>query len=87
MFLHRTIEKKIELLGEWFNLDPELGDAGCLLVGYEAFRAIVLYDQNKKANRLPSDIDFIMEKATEYLLKPGKSFAFESTQPIASQMG
>lgn len=58
---------------EWFELDPEYEDAGCLLLGYEAFMKIVFYSESKKINRLPSEVQLIEKNVSKYLLKPGET--------------
>lgn len=68
----RSVEKKVDVLKKWFDLDPDLDYAGCLLIGCDAFRSIVFNDLSKK---LPSDVKLIVEKVAKYLLKPGKSIA------------
>lgn len=69
----RSIEKKIEVLKEWFELDPEYDDyAGCLLLGYEAFMKIVNYSASKNCTRLPSEAKLIEKNVKKYLLKPGE---------------
>lgn len=65
----RTIQQKINVLDEWYNLDPNGSEAGCLLLGYEAFRATVSY---KPSNCLRSQAHLISTSITKYLSKPGK---------------
>lgn len=72
-FSIRSIEKKIEVLKEWFELDPEYEDAGCLLMGYEAFMKIVYFTKTKGFNRLPAEAKMIERSVAKYLLKPGQS--------------
>lgn len=73
IFSIRTIEKKIDVLKEWFELDPEYEDAGCLLMGYEAFMKIVYFTKTKGFNRLPAEAKLIEKSVSKYLLKPGES--------------
>ncbi len=70
-FLHSDINKKLQILREWhsFKADPE-GRAGCMLIGYEAFRSLVFYTE-KKLEMSQIDIDRIKKSVDEYLLKPG----------------
>lgn len=68
----RSIEKKIDVLKDWFEVDPKFDDyAGCLLLGYEAFMKIVNYSASKNCTRLPSEALLIEKRVSKYLLKPG----------------
>lgn len=73
----RSIEKKVEVLKEWFELSPEYDDdAGCLLLGYEAFMKIVNYSASKNCTRLPAEARLIEKNISKYLLKPGMHISF-----------
>lgn len=62
---------------EWhsFKADPE-GRAGCMLIGYEAFRSLVFYTKRSKSEIPQADAERIKKLVDEYLLKPGKPYFF-----------
>lgn len=62
---------------EWhsFKADPE-GRAGCMLIGYEAFRSLVFYTEKPKLELSQSEMDRIKKCVDEYLLKPGMKVSF-----------
>ncbi|XP_037038304.1 transcriptional regulator ATRX-like isoform X2 [Bradysia coprophila] len=66
------INKKLQILREWhsFKADPD-GKAGCMLIGYEAFRSLVFYADKSKPDMSQVDLDRIRKMVEEYLLKPG----------------
>lgn len=71
--LFSDIKVKLNILREWdsYRSDPH-GRAGCLLIGYEAFRSLVLYTRKPKPDMSQVDLDRIKKQVDEYLLKPGK---------------
>ncbi|KAG4080668.1 hypothetical protein HA402_013198 [Bradysia odoriphaga] len=66
------INKKLQILREWhsFKADPD-GRAGCMLIGYEAFRSLVFYADKSKTDMSQVELDRIRKMVEEYLLKPG----------------
>lgn len=78
-FVRRTMKQKINVLEEWYDLDPNGDNAGCLFLGYEAFRSIVFW---KSSNSARAEAELTMKKITNYLLKPGKKFATSSISHI-----
>ncbi|KAJ6649538.1 Transcriptional regulator ATRX like, partial [Pseudolycoriella hygida] len=66
------IKKKLQILREWhtFKADPE-GRAGCMLIGYEAFRSLVFYSKKPKPEISQAEMERIKKYVDEYLLKPG----------------
>lgn len=68
-----TIEQKLEILREWNKCGNESGRAGCLLLGYEAFRMLVFAHTQKKAKQRynQTKLDKIENAVKEYLLNDG----------------
>ncbi|XP_030557418.1 transcriptional regulator ATRX-like [Drosophila novamexicana] len=61
---------KLRVLEEWSV--SSVNRAGCLLVGYEAFRTLVFYHSYKNRGNLSSaKLENIREKVNKYLLQPG----------------
>lgn len=73
MFLFcRDINEKLSILREW-SLSTNTR-AGCLLMGYEAFRTLVFYHSYKKSGNINSQrLEEIRKNIDNYLLQPGKS--------------
>lgn len=70
-FFFRDISDKLRILEEWSAWS--LNKAGCLLVGYEAFRTLVFYHSYKNRGNLSSaKLEIIRDKVNKYLLQPGK---------------
>ncbi|XP_068158418.1 transcriptional regulator ATRX homolog isoform X4 [Drosophila tropicalis] len=64
------ISEKLRLLEEWSLSTSK--KAGCLLVGYEAFRTLVFYHSYKNRGNLTSgNLEIIRDKVKKYLLEPG----------------
>ncbi|XP_017857412.1 PREDICTED: transcriptional regulator ATRX homolog isoform X1 [Drosophila arizonae] len=64
------ISDKLRVLEEWSLSSAKR--AGCLLVGYEAFRTLVFYHKYKNRGNLSSTkLESIREKVNKYLLQPG----------------
>ncbi|XP_032595446.1 transcriptional regulator ATRX-like isoform X2 [Drosophila grimshawi] len=64
------ISEKLRVLEEWSH--SSVKRAGCLLVGYEAFRTLVFYHSYKNRGNLSSaKLESIREKVNNYLLQPG----------------
>lgn len=64
----------MRLLAEWHNSgSPGYSKSGCMLIGYEAFRTLVLYHKNKKKNLslMQQQLETILKKIEETLLSPG----------------
>ncbi|XP_068158422.1 uncharacterized protein [Drosophila tropicalis] len=68
--IERDISEKLRLLEEWSLSTSK--KAGCLLVGYEAFRTLVFYHSYKNRGNLTSgNLEIIRDKVKKYLLEPG----------------
>lgn len=66
------ISDKLRVLEEWSL--SSTNRAGCLLVGYEAFRTLVFYHSYKNRGNLSSSkLESIRDSVNKYLLEPGKS--------------
>ncbi|XP_046869020.1 transcriptional regulator ATRX-like isoform X2 [Drosophila willistoni] len=64
------ISEKLRLLEEWSLSSSK--KAGCLLVGYEAFRTLVFYHSYKnRGNFTSGNLEIIRNKVKKYLLEPG----------------
>ncbi|XP_033248524.1 transcriptional regulator ATRX homolog isoform X1 [Drosophila miranda] len=64
------IAEKLRVLEEWSL--SSTNKAGCLLVGYEAFRSLVFYHSYKyRGNVTSSKLENVREKVQKYLLEPG----------------
>ncbi|XP_034129501.1 transcriptional regulator ATRX-like isoform X2 [Drosophila guanche] len=64
------IAEKLRVLEEWSL--SSASRAGCLLVGYEAFRALVFYHSYKyRGNVASSKLENVRDKVHKYLLQPG----------------
>ncbi|XP_060644680.1 transcriptional regulator ATRX homolog [Drosophila nasuta] len=61
------ISDKLRVLEEWSL--SSASKAGCLLVGYEAFRTLVFY--KNRGNLSTSKLESIRDKVNKYLLEPG----------------
>lgn len=75
--VQRDISKKLQILREWhsFKADPD-GRAGCMLIGYEAFRSLVFYTEKPKLELSQIEMDRIKKSVDEYLLTPGENVCF-----------
>lgn len=75
--VNRDISKKLQILREWhsFKADPD-GRAGCMLIGYEAFRSLVFYTEKPKLELSQVEMDRIKKSVDEYLLTPGENVVF-----------
>lgn len=71
---YRDLDSKLQILKEW-NECGKVGNkqAGCLLLGYEAFRKLVFYHDSYQIQSLNSskDLKILRERIHEYLLNPG----------------
>ncbi|XP_033236837.1 transcriptional regulator ATRX-like isoform X1 [Drosophila pseudoobscura] len=64
------IAEKLRVLEEWSL--SSTNKAGCLLVGYEAFRSLVFYHSYKyRGNVTSSKLENVRGKVQKYLLEPG----------------
>lgn len=70
-----TIQEKMDILKGWSGCGKASTRAGCLLLGYEAFRTLVFYHTQKKAlhkhKYSPSDLNVIENCVYDCLLKRG----------------
>lgn len=70
LFYLSDILDKLRVLEEWSLSSAKR--AGCLLVGYEAFRTLVFYHKYKNRGNLSSTkLETIRDKVNKYLLQPG----------------
>lgn len=72
--LNSNINAKLKVLKEWsLSGKGERKQAGCLLMGYEAFRMLVFYHHSKKTkqNYAQTELTRLEESVSKYLLKPG----------------
>lgn len=67
------IKEKIKILSQWHQSGRKANHAGCLLIGYEAYRTLVGYHNSKKRiNTFPAEqLDQVKANVKEYLLNPG----------------
>lgn len=70
----RDIKSKLKTLKDWSQCG--VGDskqAGCLMLGYEAFRSLVFYHTSKKSKATFTDteLDRLKKSIHKYLLDPG----------------
>lgn len=68
------INEKLTVLKQWQSSGKTgYTKAGCLLIGYEAFRTLVFYHRSKKRvdKVAKSQLEAIRRKVEETLLKPG----------------
>lgn len=72
--VYRDIKEKIKILLEWHQCGKKNKLAGCMLIGYEAYRTLVTYHNSKKSlQTFPQDeLDRVEKSVKEYLLNPGK---------------
>lgn len=73
-FPYSDINAKLKVLKEWsLSGKGERKQAGCLLIGYEAFRMLVFYHQSKKSkqNFAQTELTQLEESVSKYLLRPG----------------
>lgn len=61
------VNDKLKILKDWFSSTSTR--VGCLLIGYEAFRALVAI--HKRKNNIALNIDAVSREIDEYLLEPG----------------
>lgn len=76
LLLNSDINDKLKILKDWHNSGKHgYQKAGCLLIGYEAFRTLVFYHlQKKRIMQVPQTrLDSIKKRIEETLLKPGES--------------
>ncbi|XP_058816555.1 transcriptional regulator ATRX homolog [Topomyia yanbarensis] len=62
-----SIQKKIEVLRSYHKLSA--GDANILIIGYEAYRALIFYDAANKHGKLHSES--VRAEVRQYLINPG----------------
>lgn len=70
----RTLEEKLKILRDWHHSGKSgYSKAGCLLVGYEAFRSLALFQESKKrrASLTDEQMKSVRNRVEETLLKPG----------------
>lgn len=70
------LEEKLKLLRDWHHSGKSgYSKAGCLLIGYEAFRSLALFQENKKRCSAFTDAEMksVKNRVEETLLKPGIS--------------
>lgn len=68
------VKAKLHTLREWHNSGKKPNNhAGCLLIGYEAYRTLVTYHVSKTSIKLYEShfLDGVKKKVKEYLLDPG----------------
>lgn len=68
------INSKLSTLNEWSQCGTNGNkQAGCLLLGYEAFRVLVFYHNSKKSQSIHSSdkLEKVRTKIHKYLLDPG----------------
>lgn len=70
---NRDINEKLRVLRDWHNSGKHgYTKAGCLLIGYEAYRTLVFYYKKRNAAAMPeAQLNTIKKKVEETLLKPG----------------
>lgn len=51
------MKKKISILEQWHNSGNGTNKAGCMLIGYEAFRTLVSYNTPKAPKRGKKDVE------------------------------
>ncbi|XP_058168634.1 uncharacterized protein LOC131283087 [Anopheles ziemanni] len=64
-----TQDDKISVLKKWFSCSAP--NCGVMLIGYEAFRALINYERRKRPVELPRSSSSKLERIKEYLLNPG----------------
>lgn len=72
--MRSDINAKLRVLREWSRSGTDkYKQAGCLLMGYEAFRMLVFYHQSKKTkqNFSQTQRSQLEESVRKYLLEPG----------------
>lgn len=59
---------------EWHQCGKKLSNAGCMLIGYEAYRTLVTYHNLKKSMQTfpQEELKRVEKSVKEYLLNPGK---------------
>lgn len=73
-FCFSVVETKLRTLHDWHVSGKKTtSHAGCLLIGYEAYRTLVTYHDSKTSKKLytPEFLDGVRKKVQEYLLDPG----------------
>ncbi|GAB0099384.1 transcriptional regulator ATRX [Sergentomyia squamirostris] len=66
------MQAKLEILKDWHKSGQKgYRNAGCLLIGYEAFRVLVLKQTKKLSLSTPQETNLIKQQITETLLDPG----------------
>lgn len=67
------ISAKLRILEEWSQSGKKRDQAGCLLLGYEAFRMLVFYHESKKSkqNWSEDELEKVQKAVSKYLLSPG----------------
>lgn len=67
---YRDINEKLSIVKEWSLSNHSR--AGCLLIGYEAFRTLVFYHSYKNRGNINSErLEEIRLNVNKYLLAPG----------------
>lgn len=66
---------KLKILKSWSECGKDANNkqAGCLLLGYEAFRSLVFYHNSKKSkqNYTEKELERFQQNIHKYLLDPG----------------
>lgn len=73
-FLCSDINQKLKILKDWSQCGKSSNkQAGCLLLGYEAFRVLVFYHNSKKSQQLytKNELEATRKTIHQYLLDPG----------------
>lgn len=71
---NRDINSKLKTLKDWSQCGKaDCKQAGCLLLGYEAFRSLVFYHNSKKSRQSYTDTDLekLRKNIHKYILDPG----------------
>lgn len=72
--LRSDVNSKLHTLKQWSQCGKEGNkQAGCLLLGYEAFRVLVFYHNSKKSRQIygESELEGYRNSIHKYLLDPG----------------
>lgn len=70
---HRSIKDKMDVLKDWSRCGKATTKAGCLLLGYEAFRMLVFFHTQKKPmqNYTTNELNVIEKCVYDCVLKRG----------------
>lgn len=74
VWFYRDVNSKLRTLKEWSQCGKDDNkQAGCLLLGYEAFRVLVFYHNSKKSQSTYSneELEKLRKSIHKYLLDPG----------------